>query len=90
VVIARQGQQPWTRIGLTVSRKVGKAVVRNLVKRRLREIFRKNKARIPAGMDLIFIARREAATASFAVLTEEILNLGAALQRRVKPTQQGR
>lgn len=90
MVIARQGQQPWTRIGLTVSRKVGKAVVRNLVKRRLREIFRKNKARIPAGMDLIFIARREAATASFAALTEEILNLGAALQRRVKPTQQGR
>lgn len=41
-------------------------------------------------MDLIFIARREAATASFAALTEEILNLGAALQRRVKPTQQGR
>lgn len=48
---------PGTRIGLSVSRKHGSAVVRNRIKRLLREAFRQEQHEIPAGLDLILIPR---------------------------------
>jgi ribonuclease P protein component len=54
----RQGSGP--RLGLTVSRKVGNAVVRNRVKRRIREWFRRD-LELRGSWDLVVIARREAA-----------------------------
>lgn len=59
------------RLGLTVSRKVGGAVERNRVKRRVREWFRGARSELPAGADLVVIARRPAAiTESFALHRE--------------------
>lgn len=55
---------PPGRLGLAVSRRVGNAVVRNLVKRRLRELFRPRQASF-TGLDLMVTARPSAATASF-------------------------
>jgi ribonuclease P protein component len=49
------------RLGLTVSRKVGNSVVRNLVKRRIRAWFRVARARFPDAWDIVVIARRQAA-----------------------------
>jgi ribonuclease P protein component len=46
-----------TRLGLVVSRKVGQAVVRNRVKRLIREFFRRNRRRFPQGMQVVVIAR---------------------------------
>lgn len=46
-----------TRLGLSVSRKVGGAVARNRVKRLLREAFRAERAGLPAGLDLVLVAR---------------------------------
>ena len=57
VVIARPNGGPHPRLGLAVGRGVGGAVVRNRVKRLLRESFRLHRERLPEGHDLVVIAR---------------------------------
>jgi len=69
------------RIGLTVSRKVGNAVVRNRVRRRLREAFRRRWATLPP-VDLVCIVRSAAADASWDDLVREVDRLVGALARK--------
>ena len=59
-----------SRYGFSVSRRVGKAVVRNRVKRLLREILRLTP--LQPGWDIIFIARPAAATANYANLKKTV------------------
>lgn len=61
------------RLGLSVSRKVGVAVKRNAVRRRLREIFRSVAPGVPAGLDLVVSVRAAAADADFDELNLEFL-----------------
>ena len=61
------------RLGLSVSKKVGTAVKRNRVRRRLKEIFRSSLAGLPGELDLVVSARPAAAEASFEELSEEFL-----------------
>jgi ribonuclease P protein component len=62
-----------TRYGLTVSRRVGKAVIRNRVKRRLREILRKMD--LSPGWDIVVVARNTAASAGFTTLGKSVESL---------------
>jgi len=71
----------FTRLGLTVSTKVGNAVIRARIRRRLRELFRKRRHELPAGVDLVLIARGSAATADFQRLSRSFDGLVAKLKR---------
>jgi ribonuclease P protein component len=66
------------RLGLSVSRKVGNAVTRNAVRRRLREVFYSALSEIPGSWDLVVSARPAAAEAS---LQELNLEFAASLRK---------
>ncbi len=64
------------RFGLTVSKRVGCAVTRNRIKRRLRDILRQNKdALAPMHVDVVCIAKQDAANASYHALKQDILDI---------------
>jgi ribonuclease P protein component len=64
-----------SRLGITVPTRVGNAVKRNRIKRRLREIFRLNRPVIPGGWDIVVNPRAQAAEAEFSKLAREFLRL---------------
>ena len=64
-----------SRVGLAVSRKVGSAVVRNRVKRRLREILRRLRGGFPTPVDLVVIAHPGAARLETAEMEREVRSL---------------
>jgi len=73
------------RFGLITSRRVGGAVDRNRVRRRLRELCRLNRSLVPAGWLVVVIAKSSAAAASFADLREEWLLLARRLSILPRP-----
>jgi ribonuclease P protein component len=63
------------RVGFVTSRRVGGAVVRNRVRRRLREIVRQHQHNLREGFWIVLVARRDAASASYRALQDEWLRL---------------
>lgn len=59
-------------VGIVVSKKVGKAVVRNKVKRRIRAFLRENTSQLPTNLKIIIITKPEAATASWQEIKLEL------------------
>lgn len=57
VVYALDNGLAWSRLGLSVGRRVGPAVRRSLVRRRIREAFRTQKAELAKGYDLVVVAK---------------------------------
>jgi ribonuclease P protein component len=75
VLNAVRADGPESRCGFAVSRRVGKAVQRNRVKRRLREIVRRRLPAIPSGWDLVLNARPATAAAPYARLAGAVDDL---------------
>lgn len=75
VLYARRNRTGTNRVGVTVGKKLGHAVVRNRVRRRLREIYRLNEARFAPGWDIVVVARSRCISADFQKLTNAYLSL---------------
>ena len=75
VLYARKNGQSFNRLGLTVGTKVGKATVRNRVRRRLKESYRLREGTVKTGYDIIIVARAAAADARFALLDRHLASL---------------
>ena len=75
VLYARKNRTPENRMGITVSKKLGKAHVRNRTRRRLREVYRLNEAKFRPGWDIVVVARSKAVDAEFSQLTRSYLAL---------------
>ena len=75
LAVLRRETEADPRIGIITTRRLGNAVRRNQVRRRIREIFRLNQHRIKKGVWLIAIARASAVTATFKELERDWLRL---------------
>lgn len=75
----RRNGQKSSRLGITVGGKVGKAVLRNKVRRRLREIYRLHEDKLQPGYDLVVVARVKAGICRYAVLEQSFLQLAKKL-----------
>ena len=84
VVYYRKNRLGHNRLGVTVSTKLGHAVVRNRVRRRLREIFRLNQSGLAQGYDMILVARARAVGAEYRELERAFLSVCGKLGLREK------
>ena len=75
VLYARKNRTETNRVGITVSRKLGKAHIRNRMRRRLREVYRLNEEQFLSGWDIVVVARTKAVFADFDTLTQAYLQL---------------
>ena len=69
------GQTATVRLGITVTRKVGGAVVRNRIKRACREFFRLHRHRITASWDILLIAKKQAAASDNKAIRQSLAHL---------------
>lgn len=74
VVYFRRTDRDFSQLGITVSTKVGKAVQRNLIRRRLKEIYRLNEDKLPTGLDIVVVARVKSRFVSYQQLEREFLD----------------
>lgn len=77
VLYAKANKSDMNRVGITVSKKLGHAVVRNRIRRRLREIYRLNEDQFQPGWDIVVVARSRCVDADFTSLTKAYLSLAA-------------
>ena len=75
VLYARRNRLNLNRVGITVSKKLGHAVVRNRTRRRIREIYRLNEERFTPGWDIVIVARTRAVNGDFGKMTAALLSL---------------
>lgn len=81
---------PGPRLGVTVTRKVGKAVKRNRIKRLVREAFRRERASLPTGVDMVWVAKRDAVDSTLDAVLQDMRTLSARLRRDGPTIQRSR
>ena len=73
-VYSKRNNQGINRLGITVSVKLGGAVVRNRIRRRIREAYRVHETEFRKGFDIVIVARHRAKAESFCVFEQAICN----------------
>ncbi len=79
-VYGRRNRLGTSRLGITVGTKVGNAVVRNRVRRRIKESYRLHEHEFMPGFDVVVVARTRAATAPYAKLEHDLLSISRQLK----------
>ncbi len=74
IVFSLPNQLGKKRLGIITSKKVGNAVVRNRVKRRIREIFRQIKHRVEPALDIVVISGKDMATLPYEMIKKKLSN----------------
>lgn len=87
VIHAVRGKQTWTRIGLSVSKRVGNSPIRNRWKRLIREAFRRQKMELPLAIDMVVRPKR-GALPDYDLVYASLLKLALQLDRKLKFTDQ--
>jgi ribonuclease P protein component len=75
IMFLRSGEGASFRLGVVTSRKVGESHVRSLARRRLREVFRRNRARLRGDFDALLLARAGVDRAPWADVVKDFLSL---------------
>ena len=75
VLYARKNREGINRVGITVSKKLGKAHIRNRIRRRLREVYRLNEEKFLPGWDIVLVGRGKALDSDFAAIMNSFLSL---------------
>ena len=79
VLYCRRTNREENRLGITVSKKLGHAVVRNRVRRRLREIYRLHESEFTPGWDIVAVARTRSVNAEYRKLEACFMELAGKL-----------
>ena len=87
VVFYRANGLGRSRFGISVKKALGGAVVRNRIRRRIREILRLHDLEIPSGWDIVIHPRSSVARAKFAPLAAELVELIRSATARPAPTR---
>lgn len=75
VLYITENNEGYNRVGFSVSKKVGKSVVRNKVRRRIKECYRLNSNRIKEGYNMVFISRVRAKDALYSEIEKAMISL---------------
>ena len=75
VVYCKRNGKSFNRLGITVSTKLGGAVQRNRIRRRLKEVYRLNEGDISIGYDIVLVARLKSRHAKFSELESTVLSI---------------
>ena len=76
VMYVKENGTDRNRIGISVSKKVGNSIVRHRVTRLLRESYRLHEALFNSGLDIVIVARMNAASAGYKEIEKALLHLG--------------
>lgn len=83
MVFAHPSDVDVSRLGLTVTKRVGNAVVRNRIKRKLRDAFRRRRFDLPSGLDLVVNASRAVLDTPSTQLECDLVDAVLELQRKL-------
>jgi len=89
VVYCRRNGMSQNRLGVTVSTKLGGAVKRNKVRRRLKEIYRLNEEKLSAGFDIVLVARVKSRFVGYGELESSVMSLFRKLRLTVNEVAGG-